>query len=219
MTFVKICGLTQPDDARVAEEAGAVYGGVILAPGSPRTVTPEQAARLFAGTRLRRCGVFVNESAPRVATLARQLDLAVVQLHGDESPEYAAALRTDIDVEVWKAIRPRDADEFAAALSAYDGMVDGLLADGWSAAARGGTGTRFPWAAVAAHRDQLRPGTRLIAAGGLHAGNIADVIATLRPEGVDVSSGVEREPGRKDHESIHAFIDAVRSASASRGVA
>jgi phosphoribosylanthranilate isomerase len=215
---MKICGLTRNQDARSAVVAGASFGGVILAPGSRRTVSPGSVPAIFAGTDLVRCGVFVNEGAERIRRLAAEMDLGVLQLHGDETPEFAADLRSTTGVTVWKAIRPRSGGEFAAAAEGYDGAVDGLLLDGWSASARGGTGARFPWREVARHRERLEPSLTLVVAGGLTAENVAEVITLLSPDIVDVSSGVEASPGVKDPQRIQAFADAVRGAVAERGV-
>lgn len=209
---IKICGLTRPEDARAAAAAGATYGGVILAPNSPRTVHPERVSGIFADTPLLRCGVFVNESRERLVELAAALRLGVLQLHGDETPELVAAVRAGSGGEVWKVVRPRTGDEFARAIEVYAGVADGLMLDGWSAAARGGTGTRFPWHEVAAYRDRLPPGTRLIVAGGLGPENVAEVVEILSPDVVDVSSGVEAAPGIKDHDAIRRFADAARGA-------
>ncbi len=213
----KICGLTRPEDARAADQAGASFGGVILAPGGRRTVTTEAAAEIFAGTRLERCGVFVDEDLRSVIDRARALDLAVVQLHGTEDPDYAASVR-ESGREVWKAIRPRDAAEFRREVERYLEHVDGILLDGWSVAGPGGTGTRFPWEAIAPERDLVRKGLRLIVAGGLGPDNVEDAIALLAPDIVDVSSGVESSHGRKDPELIRAFAAAVSRAALRGGV-
>lgn len=208
--FIKICGLTRADDATVAAEAGARFGGVILAPGSPRTVPVDQVPGIFGDTRLTRCAVFVNESPESIAAIVREYGFGVVQLHGDESPAAAASIREDTGVEVWKAIRPRSSTEFAREADRYAGVVDGLLLDGWSAEARGGTGTRFPWAAVALERDRLDSDLRLAVAGGLRPDNVAEVIELLAPDVVDVSSGVEHSPGIKDPDLIRRFAEATR---------
>ncbi len=214
----KICGLTRAVDAAAAEAAGARYGGVIFAKGGPRTMDPEHVPELFAGTSLTRCGVFVNEAPEQIAALVTRLDLGVVQLHGDEPPEEVTRIRLETRAEVWKAVRPRTGAEFVAAIELYGSLVDGLLLDGWSQAARGGTGTPFPWSEVARHRDLLAPEVSLIAAGGLSPANVAALIAIMNPDVVDVSSGVERAPGVKDPGAIRHFADAVRRASARQGV-
>lgn len=205
---VKVCGLTRHEDARQAAGAGAAYLGVILAPGGKRSVTPEAARVIFGGLSARRVGVFVD--ADDAAAVAEAAGVHVIQLHGDESPEAAARLR-EAGWEVWKALRPRTGGEFAGEAPRWAGAVDALLLDGFSAAARGGTGASFPWAEVAARLDALPAGTRLIAAGGLRPGNVAEAAIALRPAVVDVSSGVEISPGIKDPDAVRRFVRAVSS--------
>ena len=206
---VKVCGLTRHEDAAAAADAGARYLGVILAPGGKRTVAPGDGAVIFADLRVQRVGVFVNASADELRRAADVAKLDVLQLHGDESPEFAAALQ-DEGFSVWKALRPRTGDELAAGLVHYSGAVDAILLDGWSADGRGGTGTAFPWREVAERLDEMPPETMLVAAGGLRPDNVAEAASILRPQVVDVSSGVERAPGVKDHAAIRAFVAAVR---------
>lgn len=207
---VKICGLTRHEDAAVAAGAGARYLGAVLAPGGKRMVTAEAAAVIFGDLPVQRVGVFVDATADALRRAARIARLDVLQLHGDEPPALAAALR-DEGFIVWKAVRPRDGDEFAAAAVRYKGAVDALLLDGWSAEARGGTGASFPWREVAAHLDALPPGMALVAAGGLRPENVAEAASILRPAVVDVSSGVERAPGIKDEAAVRAFAAAVQA--------
>jgi phosphoribosylanthranilate isomerase len=206
---VKVCGLTRPEDAAAAADAGAGYLGVILAPGGPRTVAPGDGAVIFADLPVQRVGVFVDATADELRRGAEKARLDVLQLHGDEPPELAAALR-DAGFMVWKALRPRSGDELAAGLVHYLGAVDAILLDGWSAAARGGTGTRFPWREVAERLAEMPAETMLVAAGGLRPDNVAEAATLLRPQVVDVSSGVERAPGVKDHAAVRAFVATVR---------
>lgn len=209
---VKICGVCRPEDAALAAAAGALYVGVILAPGRKRTRTLDEAAGILAAAgAARRVGVFVDAAPAEVLTAARRLGLDAVQLHGDEPPEVAAAVRAG-GCEVWKAVRPRTRDDFLAGVRTYEEVVDALLIDGWSPLDVGGTGTRFPWSEVAAARRALAGGTRLVAAGGLGPDNVAEAIATLDPDIVDVSSGVERTPGVKDAGRVRSFLSAVRAA-------
>lgn len=210
---VKICGLTRRPDAELAAGSGAHYGGVILAPGGRRSITPEVAASLFEQLPLRRVGVFVDAGDDELERAAKVAALDIVQLHGAESPAYAERLRARRRWEVWKAIRPRDAAEFVTELQRYAGAVDGILLDGWSTDAAGGTGARFPWQAIAPHRNDLPEGVRLIVAGGLSQANVAAAIELLRPGVVDVSSGVEDSPGVKNASAVSAFITAARSAA------
>lgn len=205
---VKVCGLTRHGDAAVAVEAGARYLGAILAPGGRRTVTPRAAAVIFGNLPAKRVGVFVNATADELRRAAQAARLDVLQLHGDEPPELASTLRGE-GFTVWKAVRPRDGDEFAAAAVHYAGAVDALLLDGWSADARGGTGTAFSWREIAARLGDLPPDVALVAAGGLRPENVAEAAEILRPSVVDVSSGVESAPGVKDDAAVRAFVAAV----------
>jgi phosphoribosylanthranilate isomerase len=208
-TLVKICGLTRRIDAIAAAEAGAAYGGVILAPGRSRTMELAGAADLFAGVSLRRVGVFVDAERDGVRRAVERVSLDVVQLHGDELPDAAAALRERGGPAVWKALRPRSADDFLQGVARFAAVVDGILLDGWSPDAHGGTGASFSWDRVAPHLSAVPDGVELIVAGGLTPDNVARAARLLRPRIVDVSSGVESEVGKKDHRLIRAFVDAA----------
>lgn len=211
---VKICGLTRRPDAERAAASGAHYGGVILAPGGRRSIDAATAADLLAELPLRRVGVFVDAALDDLLRAAETAALDVLQLHGAESPAAVEALRARHgSLELWKALRPRSAAELAAQLPDYAGLVDGVLLDGWSEAAPGGTGTRFPWEEMASVRDLVPEGLRLVVAGGLAPDNVGRAIDLLRPAVVDVSSGVEDAPGRKNHDAITAFIAAARGAA------
>lgn len=213
---VKICGVCRPEDARAAAAAGADYVGVILSPGFSRSQDVDQAARIFAAAgNLRRVGVFVDAAPADVAALARTLALDTVQLHGAERAEDVDALRRATGIAVWKAIRPRSADELAALAATY-ATADALLLEGWRPGVVGGAGVRAPWEALSAARRALGA-RRLVLAGGLDPGNVARAVATLRPHVVDVSSGVEDGPGRKSAEAIAAFVAAARAADTSIG--
>jgi phosphoribosylanthranilate isomerase len=172
-------------------------------------VTAETASVIFEGLSPQRAGVFVNATADELRRAAERIALDVLQLHGDEPPELAEALRRE-GFTVWKAVRPRSGDEFAAAAVLYAGAVDALLVDGFSADARGGTGTAFPWREVAERIAAVAPETAIVAAGGLRPENVARAARILRPDVVDVSSGVESAPGVKDPDAVRAFAAAVR---------
>ncbi|HEX2094731.1 MAG TPA: phosphoribosylanthranilate isomerase [Longimicrobiaceae bacterium] len=207
----KVCGITRRTDAEAAVAAGAAYLGVVLAPGGRRTVSPDAAGGLLAGLGAVRVGVFVDEGADGLRRAAAAAGLDVLQLHGDEPPELLRALRAEGRWTLWKALRPRSADEFRAGVEAYAGVADAILLDGFSTEARGGTGTRFPWEEVAGYRDLLPTSLLLVVAGGLRADNIARAVSLLRPGVVDVSSGVESSPGVKDPAEIRRFADALRA--------
>lgn len=206
----KVCGLTRRADAELAVEAGAAYLGVVLAPGYRRSVTPRDAGVMLDGLPATPVGVFVDAEEETLLRAGEAARLGVLQLHGDEPPELAARLR-GAGWRVWKAVRVRGGGDVTRAARAYAGAADALLLDGWSPAAHGGTGTCFAWAEVAAALAALPPGLALVAAGGLTPGNVAEASRLLRPAVVDVSSGVEAAPGRKDPALVRAFAAAVRA--------
>jgi phosphoribosylanthranilate isomerase len=207
---VKVCGITRRQDAEEAAAAGAAYLGVVLAPGGKRAVAAETAGALLAGLPPRRVGVFVDAPLEELRRAAEAARLDVLQLHGDEPPELLARLRDSGPWKLWKAVRVRSAADFMEAVERYGTVADALLLDGWSPAAHGGTGTRFPWDEIAVHRNLLPPGVSLIAAGGLRPENVAEAVEVLRPQVVDVSSGVEDSPGVKSADAIRAFVAAAR---------
>ena len=217
---VKICGITNFDDARVALEAGADYLGFILYPKSPRYIAPEKVREVrleiadWVSQSLipnpqspRLVGVFVNERVEYIAETLAFSALDYAQLHGDEPPEFLQQLAG----KAYKAVRPADAESArdAAARFASLGLDDGpqLLIDAYDPAEYGGTGKKADWH-VAAELAQRHP--RLMLAGGLTAANVAQAIRAVRPWAVDVASGVEASPGRKDHDAVRAFVRAAK---------
>jgi phosphoribosylanthranilate isomerase len=215
MPQVKICGLCRPEDAIVAVEAGADLAGVVLDAGTHRSQTVESAAAILDGVpAARRVGVMVDASGAAVRRAVERLGLAVIQLHGAEPLAFVRALREDCGVSIWKAVRPRTLVEAEAAVEAWAGSVDALLLDGWSDVAAGGTGTRFDWSVGARVRAILPAPARLVAAGGLTPDNVASLVEAVRPDIVDVSSGVEAVPGRKDRALMERFIAAARTVRA-----
>lgn len=210
---IKICGLTNLDDALVATEAGADLLGFILFAKSPRYVVPEIVAKIIPAVRkvnpsIKTVGVFVNERADCIATIVDQTGLDYVQLHGNETPDWF----TSLNRRCYKALRPADGEEAAsqAATFARLSTLDGLcwMIDAYDANAYGGTGKRADWQ-TAAQLAQQYPG--LLLAGGLTPENVAQAIRVVQPWGVDVASGVEAEPGRKDHEKVRAFVQQVKT--------
>jgi len=200
--FVKICGITRLEDAQGAVRNGAQALGFIFWPGSPRFVAPERVREIIGalGSPVTTVGVFVNETAERIHEVARIAGLDTVQLHGDETPAFAAAMT----LPVIKSVAPGDE---AAANGEWPREVL-LLADARDPVRRGGTGRTIDWAAAAT----LASTRRLLLAGGLTPDNVADAMARVQPYGIDVSSGVERSPGVKDHDKLAALFAAVRSA-------
>lgn len=208
---VKVCGCTRPEDARAAAAAGAAYVGAIFVPGGPRMVSLNQAAAAFAASPAKRVGVFADAPLTTIGEAMATCGLDVIQLHGDESPGEVAAVRRDTGREVWKAVRPRTGAEFIAAIEQFSGVASGLVVDGWSAAARGGTGTAAPWHLFQPLRERVPAGLKLILAGGLRAGNVGIAIELLSPDIVDVSSGVEDAPGQKNAAEIRRFVARTRA--------
>ena len=208
---VKICGVCEPADAKLAVEAGATHIGVIRVPGSRRTRPLEVARSVCAAAAgARTVGVFVDAPVATILREAERLGLDVIQLHGTEPPERIEALAAE-GYEVWKVVKPARAAELLDAARRYR-AADLLLVEGRSDRGHGGVGARFPWDEVATALDELPSGTRLGVGGGLNPDNVARAVHRFRPALVDVSSGVEREPCRKDPARVRAFIATAREA-------
>ena len=215
--WVKICANTSLEDAQLAAEAGADAVGFVFAP-SPRRVSIEQAAtiaaRLPAG--LEKIGVFVDASLGEVCATVNACGLTGVQLHSAVAPGLTAQLRERLGAQVGilRVVHfGADAAEQARPIAA-DPNVDAILVDSCSATAAGGTGVTFNWTdARTALFQNGETRRRLIAAGGLTPDNVREAVAVLRPWGVDVASGVEAAPGRKDPEKVRRFVAEVRASS------
>jgi phosphoribosylanthranilate isomerase len=207
MVKVKVCGITNLADALAAIEAGADALGFNFYTRSPRYIAPEEARKIISQlppAAVLCVGVFVNEeSAATVARMATEACVAAVQLHGDESPEYCAELggrRVIKALRVGKDFSPERATVYRA---------ESILLDAYSAHARGGTGETFDWELAQRTREMV---AQLYLAGGLTVENVAAAIAAVQPYAVDVCSGVELAPGRKDASRMHAFVSTVRAA-------
>jgi phosphoribosylanthranilate isomerase len=212
---VKICGITTAADADVAVRAGADMLGFNFYERSARFIEPARAAAIIRQVRSKRAevqciGVFVNAEPARIREFVAEVGLDAVQLHGYETPDDARALS---GVRVIKALRVR-ADFDAAEANRYP--CDAILLDAWHPAHYGGTGERFDWSVAA---DVRRCVDHLILAGGLNAANVAEAIRQVRPHAVDVCSGVEDAPGRKNADRIREFMAAVQSATVAVEVA
>ncbi len=203
---VKICGITTVADARLAVQAGADLIGLNFYPPSPRYISESTAKmiRSILPQHVRCVGIFVNAERAHIAAYVRALSLDVIQFHGDED---AAAL-TGWQVATVKAVR---VDSETSLPEQLEGITaDYLLLDTYSSRGYGGTGETFAWEhAAALPRMSL---DRTILAGGLNSENVAAAVATMRPWAVDVASGVESAPGRKDAEKLHAFISNAKTA-------
>ncbi len=198
----KICGLTTPDGARAALHAGATHGGVMFALESPRRISVEQAEVVRRAAPLQWVGVFANQQPEEIAAAAAQLGLAAVQLHGNEAPDEVRRVRALLppNCEVWKAVRVRQRIPGKS-----ESGADRLLLDGWTPGKLGGAGHTFDWTLLEGHPER----TELILAGGLNAGNV-DRAAALHTWGLDLSSGVESAPGKKDPGKLLEFFAARR---------
>ena len=242
MTRVKICGITNLDDAMAATEAGADMLGFVFFPRSPRYIQPERVGEIVATLREYDntpgfVGVFVNESLEQVRRIAAFVQLDMAQLHGDESPEMVRDLTFGVETPSRKAVpdqsgskapftgrnlvaqrfiavralRPRDEAEAHSLVHEYGAAVSGstpaFIVDAFDAQRFGGTGLRADWSIAACIAREFP----ILLAGGLSVDNVAEAIRTVRPWGVDVSSGVERSPGLKDHDRVRQFIHKAKS--------
>ena len=202
MTLVKICGITNLVDARAAVDAGADLLGFNFYRPSPRYIAPPDARKIIGQLpeTVLTVGVFVNEGLHSVVRIATEARLSAVQLHGDESPEYCRELA---ETYVIKAFGAGD----NLNLEAYD--VDAIMLDTKDDLLHGGTGRTFDWS-IAQRTNRSVP--KLFLAGGLSPENVAEAITTVQPYAVDACSSLEERLGKKNHERVHAFVKAVRSA-------
>lgn len=203
MGIVKVCGLTREEDVELAVEAGADLAGFVFAPGR-RRVDPERAAALrrrLDGTAVRAVGVFVDETPERIGEIVDAVRLDLVQLHGDEPPRIADRIGPPIirAVRIGKNNPPFARNEWTPRY---------FLLDTYDPGAAGGTGRVFDWTAA----SETGPPRPFLLAGGLTPENVAEAIQVLRPDGVDVSSGVEDRPGIKCEERVKRFVAAARAA-------
>lgn len=256
MTWVKICGITNLEDALAAVDAGANALGFVFYPRSPRHVTAETVRAITAKLpgHLDRVGVFVNPTVQHVHDTVKQAGLTAVQLHGSEDKQFTLSLFSALSNgssrptifrscpaqifdkpahessgwdpvavglvepdEVYKGKRvqkihvAKNGDLFLETHGFRPGVIFGVLLDSSTATSPGGTGQTFDWERVQPWAGIINSISKLIVAGGLDPGNVQEAIHLLHPWGVDVSTGVEREPGRKDPRKVRAFIQAVRA--------
>jgi phosphoribosylanthranilate isomerase len=201
---VKICGITNKADAHAAVESGADVLGFVFCPDSQRCVDLDAAAGIIRGLPpfVVKAGVFVDAKEDFVERAVNECGLNLLQFHGHESPDYCL----QFGVMSMKAFRIRDAGSLEQ-IPAY--KTDAWLLDAWSPARPGGTGQAFNWD-LAIQANQL--GRRIFLAGGLTPENVGEAVRKVQPYAVDVSSGVESAPGKKDHRKLKAFLDAARNA-------
>lgn len=208
MLRIKICGLTTPQDAAAAVELGADALGFNFFSGSKRYVRPERAGAWIAGLPgdVQKVGILVNPTWEEAMAAAAVAGITALQLHGAETPEFCRRLK-EKGIRFEKAV-PVSGSESLAVVP--DFHTSTLLLDSGGAGEFGGSGRTFPWS-LARDFVQERPEMRVILAGGLTPENVVEAVAIVRPFGVDVTSGVESFPGRKDHDRMRAFIAAVRA--------
>jgi phosphoribosylanthranilate isomerase len=202
---IKICGITNEEDALAAARFGADALGFIFAP-SPRRISPDKARKIIKALPplVQTVGVFVDEDFREVSSVAQMCGLDILQFHGSESADYCESFHS----RVIKAVRLRNPQEIKS-LARYEGVVHALLLDTFIADKLGGTGITFNWQwAVEAGKYG-----RIILAGGLNSENVAAAISMVKPYGVDASSSLEHSPGVKDHQKIMKFIVEARQAA------
>jgi phosphoribosylanthranilate isomerase len=208
---IKFCGLTRACDVDTAIALGCDYVGVIFA-GGPRNRTLDQASDIFQGApRAQRVGVFGEPDPEMLARYVASVPLSIAQLHGNASSRSVAAARGTGVTEVWAVAAVRDGVLPEPAGELFQ-CADAVVLDTGATDGLGGTGRSFDWAAVAHAIEKVSRRARLVVAGGLTPDNVARAIQCLRPEVVDVSSGVESAPGVKDPILMRRFIEAARSA-------
>ncbi|NBX66444.1 MAG: phosphoribosylanthranilate isomerase [Proteobacteria bacterium] len=238
MTDVKICGIKTNEALKAAVDAGARFAGFVFYQKSPRNIAPEKAAELVKQTPLTTVGLFVDPDDETLSRILARVQLKMIQLHGSETPARVAAIKSQYGLPVMKALRIADKSDLHA-VKDYEQTADWLLFDSKTALSSlrrqgsmekndehsaygtmdsrlrgndmntlpGGTGQAFDWTLLANFKS-ARP---WMLAGGLNAENVASAVTKLRPDAVDVSSGVESAPGVKDPCKITAFLETVRS--------
>lgn len=209
MAEIKFCGLTRPEDAAAAAEAGAAFLGVIFA-GGPRHLEADRARVVLDASAgpARRVGVFGSQAPADMLRVAGRAGVHVLQLHGDPGPAAVAWLRAESGREVWAVARLVPGEPLPARVAELLEIADAVVIDTHVPGRLGGTGVALDWAALDA--EALARGTaRIVLAGGLTPGNVAAAIIAIRPHVVDVSSGVESGPGVKNHALLRDFARAV----------
>ena len=204
MTQVKICGITNKEDALCAAGCGAAALGFIFYPPSPRYIKPVDARKIISvlSDELVKVGVFVNEKSEEIKRVMKYCALDMIQLHGDESPEFCRAFPAS---RVIKAVELKNDDDLNRALD-YD--VAALLVDSRHAGLYGGTGKKANWK-LACRTKNKKP---LILSGGLNEGNIAEALQMVAPAALDINSGMELSPGKKDHAKLARIFNIIQAA-------
>jgi phosphoribosylanthranilate isomerase len=206
---VKICGITQPQQSVAIANLGATALGFICVPTSPRYVTSEQiqAAVAELPENIDKIGVFANASIPEITQIVIDSGLTGVQLHGDEPPEFCSLLRQSLpNVEIIKALRVRSVEHLTQAEN-YIPYIDTLLLDAYHPQQLGGTGQTLDWQML----EQFKPSCPWLLAGGLTPNNVITALSQVKPDGIDLSSGVEIKPGDKDLNKVALLFQQLRT--------
>lgn len=216
---IKICGLTNLEDARVAVRAGADYLGFIFYGPSKRSISPEDARHLIASLRADPdcpllVGVFVNESAVTMKGILDDCQLDLAQLSGNETPNLLGDPESPIYGRSYKAIRPNSLPEAQSEVEWFTPPLlhpkqPSILIDTYHPTKYGGTGQTVDWSLAS---ELIEDVPKLMLAGGLKPGNVGKAVKQVQPYAVDVASGVEKSPGKKDHDQLRAFVNNARSA-------
>jgi len=206
LTKIKICGITNVQDAHVAVDLGTDALGFIFVPDTPRYIEPQDAVQVISKLPpfITKVGVFADESPQVISQIIQTCGLNAIQLHGSETPEYCDNIRACGRVTTIKSFRVKDRHSLSP-IPEY--RVSAYLLDTYVKGKKGGTGETFNWDLAI----EAKKYGRIIIAGGLTPGNVAEAIRRVQPYAVDVGSGVEAIPGKKDHAKIKAFIENVRS--------
>lgn len=213
--FVKVCGLTQPEQARAIAEMGVSAIGLIAVPASPRYVTPEQMRAIAAAVPqpTHTIGVFVDETPDAIADIVRATGITGIQLHGRETLADCAALKTALpEILLIKAFRLRQSSDLEA-IDPYIPYVDAILIDAYHPTLAGGTGLTADWTLL----ENVRFDKPWLLAGGLTPANVSEALTSLTPDGIDLSSGVEFSPGHKDLARVRHLLDALPATSSQLG--
>jgi len=213
MTWIKICGTTNLEDALTAVDAGADALGFVFYEKSPRKIDRETAARITANLApgIEKVGVFVEEPVERILLTVAQAGLTAVQLHGDQyrKPEFIQQLTSARNLKIFLAV-PADKISSLKWSKSRELGVSAVFFDSGTPQLPGGTGKIFDWKSAAPAIEAIGRDVNVVVAGGLNSTNVVEAIRILTPWGVDVVSGVEARPGKKDPEKVRAFIEAVR---------
>ncbi len=209
---IKICGITQPEQGKAIASLGATALGFICVSASPRYIKAGQIRAVVEQLpeKIDKIGVFANSSIEEISQIVKESGLTGVQLHGDESPEFAVQLRQSLrNVEIIKALRIRSVEDIDQATT-YDVCVDTLLLDAYHPQQLGGTGKTLDWNMV----QQFSPSCPWLLAGGLTPDNIVEALSQVHPNGIDLSSGVEVKPGDKDLNKVAKLFEMLASRKA-----